>query len=240
MIPEYRTNYSLRTSDFDRFRHIRPETVLCLFQDAAGRHAEDMGIGYSVMEKKNLLWVVVRMKIEILKDPELFSTVTVRTWPLDPGKFTFEREYTMTDKDGELLVKGAAEWAVIDSAKRRLVPASDIYPEVSGYLSEQCFDEALFRVKIFEHKDKKAEVIPNFSDIDSNGHVNNARYCRFIMDALNPGKKDALKALQIDFNKEVLPEVPLNIYVSESRKESLIAGDDKNGVNMFTAKAEWR
>ena len=41
--------YTLRAGDFDKYDRIMPSAVLDLFQDAAGQHAEEIGVGFADM-----------------------------------------------------------------------------------------------------------------------------------------------------------------------------------------------
>ena len=55
-------------------------------------------------------------------------------------------------------------------------------------------------------------MVPGYSDIDANGHVNNARYANFVIDALNPGEDGTVRTFQMDYRHEVLPGVPLSMH----------------------------
>ena len=48
----WKKEYYLRASDFDKFNHIKPSAVLDLFQDAAGQHADELGVGFDQMIKR--------------------------------------------------------------------------------------------------------------------------------------------------------------------------------------------
>ena len=42
----WQREYTLRAGDFDKFDRIKPSAVLDLFQDVAGQHAEEIGVGF--------------------------------------------------------------------------------------------------------------------------------------------------------------------------------------------------
>lgn len=46
---------TLRNSDFDFYGKIKPSSVLDIFQEAATRHAEILGVGFSASIEKNML-----------------------------------------------------------------------------------------------------------------------------------------------------------------------------------------
>ena len=104
-------DYTLRANDFDKYDRILPSSVLSLFQDAAGQHGEEIGVGFKEMLERNYLWVVVRLKFKILKAPKRYSKVTIKTWPFEPKRFSYRREYLITDENGEKLMDFVLEIA---------------------------------------------------------------------------------------------------------------------------------
>ena len=99
--------YILRANDFDKFNHIKPSAVLELFQDAAGQHAEEIGVGFDAMIQRSYLWVLTRIKFKMLISPVKYQRVIVKTWPLVPNKLVYRREYSIENEHGEKLI---ARW----------------------------------------------------------------------------------------------------------------------------------
>ena len=95
--------YTLRGSDFDKFGQIKPSSVLDLFQDAAGQHANVLGVGFAQMLEKSYLWVLTRIKFRVLQQPKKHQTLQVKTWPLAPNRLLYRREYCITDLQGNAL-----------------------------------------------------------------------------------------------------------------------------------------
>lgn len=234
MKTQWEKEYTLRASDFDRFGHLQPAAVLDLFQDAAGQHAEELGIGFDAMLQKNQLWVVTRIKFQVVGTVKRHQTVRVRTWPLPPSRLSFRREYSIEDTNGRLLVKGSSDWVVMDSVKRRLVSAQDVYPFTEGFVTDKMFDEKLTKLHDFEAEGEPYRLCPGFSELDMNGHVNNTKYANFVLDAVSPAAEDAIDTLQIDYRKEVVAGTALQIGFVRNGKELLAKGQNGAGETMFT------
>jgi len=66
---KFERKYYLRTSDYDSRLKLSPAAILDLFQDAAGTHAEELGIGFEAMLARKLIWVVARIRFRVLADP---------------------------------------------------------------------------------------------------------------------------------------------------------------------------
>ncbi len=236
-------DHRLRWMDFDRYGRMQPAAMLDLFQELAISHAEELGIGRASMLEKNVVWVVVRAKLEVVREPKFGSVVTVRTWPHSLSRFSFIRDFSMRDEEGNLLVKATQEWVLMDFETRRFASAKDAYHGAHD------FDEA----RAFEIKPRKISdvdtgmpdeptytVTPSFTDIDVNGHVNNTVYANYVVNALNPGPDGAIKTFQIDYRHEALPGVPLDLYLSENEGRIVAKALNPEGAIAFACAIELR
>lgn len=232
----FKKEINLRTSDFDCYCHLTPSAILDLFQEVAGHHAETLGLGFDALNEKNLLWVIVKVKFEVFSHPLMHSTVTLKTWPLPPTRIGFQREYLIEDADGNTLIKGTSDWVVIDSVERKFVPSGNIYPEGFDFCTDRCFDEKTSKIKDFDAQSEGTTIMPQFSDLDMNGHVNNIRYANFVLNTINPDKNEIIKTFQTDYIHEVLSDVPLIIYYNRDGNEVISKGINSDGEHMFRTK----
>lgn len=232
--------YTLRASDFDKYNRIKPSSVLELFQDAAGQHAEEIGVGYEEMTKLSYAWVLTKVKLEFVSNPSNYQNVIIKTWPLSPDRLSYRREFIIEDDKGNCLIGGSSEWVVMHREKRRLVADSNLYPFNDGFLTDMIFEGKLNKVKDFETEINPRIVNAGFSEIDVNNHVNNTKYANYVMDAVVPGKEDVLRSFQIDYRKEVLEGIELKIYHLREGNEVLAKGMNDNGDIMFTCKLEYQ
>ncbi len=235
----WQKEYFLRASDFDKFSRIKPSSVLDLFQDAAGQHAEELGVGFEEMLNRSYLWVLTRVKFKILAEPESYQKVIVKTWPLEPGRITYRREYSIENEKGDLLIVGSSEWVVIHSEKRRFVSAIDLYPFRDGFHTEIMCEEKLGKIPDFETEAEPYIINSRFSELDINNHVNNTKYANYVLDAINPQKSDDLREFQIDYRKEVLEGTKLSIYHLKQDKTVLAKGQNAEGDIMFACKLDY-
>ena len=228
--------YTLRGSDFDCFKQIKPSAVMDLFQEVAGQHAYKLGIGFSDMASNGLLWVVLKVKYCVVKAPELYQSVVVSTWPLQQKRLDFQREYLIKDDKGEVLIKGTSQWAVIDKNTRKLTKAENVYKNINGYCETVNFTEKLVRIGDFDGE--KATVVKSeFSHTDPNMHVNNAKYGDYVLDAIHNGNPLNIKEFQIDFHKEILVNTKTEIFSQATENTILVKGVQGEDY-MFLAKIE--
>jgi len=240
MAMEMELDYRLRWLDLDRYGRIQPVTVLDLCQDVATLQAEDMGIGRDDMLKQGVFWAVVRLKYEIVREPGSYATVRVRTWPHTPSRFSFLRDFTISDTAGDLLAKATSEWVLMNVQTRKFVRMSDHYNGPTDFIEDRAFQKKPRKIVTFDEGNRPVHtVVPAFSDIDVNGHVNNARYPRFAVDALNPGEQDAIRSFQIDYRHEVLPGQPLHMHTLVQGANVLQKGVREDGQVAFACALEF-
>ncbi len=232
--------YYLRASDFDKFNHIKPSAVLDLFQDAAGQHANEIGVGFEEMIKRSYLWVLTKVKFKVMSQPRSYQKVVIKTWPLEPNRLNYRREYCIETQHGEKMIVGSSEWVIIHSEKRRFLSVPDLYPFTDGFHKEIMFDEKIGKVQDFYTETTPRIVNAGFSELDVNGHVNNTKYANYVLDAINPSEANELDTFQIDYRKEVLQGAKLNIYHTQEGNTVLAKGQNENGDMMFACKLEYK
>ena len=236
----FEMKYDLRTSDFDKFNHIKPASVLDLFQDAAGRHAEEIGVGFEAMKEHSYFWVLIKIRFQVISQPSFQQKVIVKTWPLAPNKFIYRREYSIENENGDKLIVGSSEWVVMHSQRRRLVSAPDLYPFSDDFYPVMNFEEKLDSVEDFEANTSSYSITPGFSELDVNNHVNNTKYANFVFDAINPEKAFDIDVFQIDYRKEVLEGTQLHLYHTRKENEILAKGINNDGDTMFACMLKYK
>ncbi len=240
MNEKYQENFRLRISDFDTFDHLTPHAVLDLFQDVAGKHADLIGVGFDKMIKDNLIWVLLRTKYEVIKNPPLYSTVTVSTWPKEKGKIDFDREYVITDEKGEVLIEGISKWVVVNVATRHLSFTRNIQ-YTCDILDEENFPGTFRKIEDFSVEGFSVyEEKTTLSDLDHNGHVNNANYARFILNAINLQKNDEIADFEIDHIKELMPNSLIKIFYKRDGNVIMLKGFTEDGEVSFVSKITLR
>ncbi len=234
----FEDSYNLRAADFDRWSTLRPAAIMDLFQDIAGRHANQLGCGLEALLEKNVVWILVKLRFRVLKDAHMYQQVKVRTWPLPPQRISYTREYLISDENGEAIVEGSSEWVLMDFSSRKIVAIGDIYP-LESFCEKRNFEERFPRLRAFDAENSYS-FIPPYSDFDMNGHVNNTKYANFVLDALSPEKALSLKEFRMEYHREVLPNEKLNILTARQDGIILARGESETGEKMFSCHIETR
>ena len=231
--------YHLRTSDFDMRSRILPASVLDLFQDAAGEHAKMLGVGFYDLLPENKCWMILRLRYEVVNQPRLFSSVIVKTWPVESRRIEFDRDYVISDTEGNILIKGTSQWAILDVSNREkpsLVMAKDFDIGVEEYISERALEGRFERLPPkFEADGDAVTIKSGYTDIDTNGHVNNTKYSNFILNAIDLPAEKEIAAFRIDYLREMMSGTEISIY-SKTDGDTVVCRGESDGSVNFTAK----
>ena len=97
----YPENIQITKEMVDENGNLTNHAILKLFQDVAGVHATQLKIDYIALDKRNLMWVVVRNRHQVFQYPKCGETVLVSTWPHPNKRLDFDREYRIESLQGE-------------------------------------------------------------------------------------------------------------------------------------------
>lgn len=148
-----------------------------LFMDLAAEHAVAIGNGPVDMQKRGLFWLTVKTRIRFFRRPGITEVVTASTWPESVGKKRGNRSYTLS-KNGELLVAGKSEWAILELDGGGLHDVMDVYAPDTVFPDESAVPGLFTRVHDNFTDEPFARYTVHSTDIDLGGHMNNAAYPR--------------------------------------------------------------
>ena len=232
-------DFRLRISDFDYKDHLLLSSLLDFAQDVAGKHADTLNIGYSDLIAKDQIWMVIRHEIEFIEYPVLYDTIKVITWPLAQGRIDCDREtLVVSSKDpSKIYIKMSSKWIIASYSTRRIQRLGELYSNCEEPLrTDRNFLESTKKLPEFEFiNPKEGVVVPSVLDLDHNGHINNAKYPNFIYLAIPELHGQKLKHVQMDFDKELVKDVPVVIKYEQENKEFKIIAF-QNDTKCFVAK----
>lgn len=232
----YRKTYQITTNMLDCHDCLKMSTLLDVAQEVAGDHAEELGCGFETMIKQDLIWVIVRNYVEIIKKPINFKEIEVVTYPLKPRFVEFNRE-TEFYHDGELFAVSRSTWMVIN-IKDFSVKAPDFFKGFDDDLGY--FKRRIRKLPVVDksqlQKVKEAEVL--YSMLDHNGHMNNTKYVDFYLDIFRP--KFSVKTLQIEYIKQSFLDDKLSLYIKENEGKRYLSGYKDDELKFYMECEEFK
>ena len=212
---KYIEKYTVPCYDTDSAWRLKPASFMNMAQEAAGRHAVYLGFGYDDLIVTNTAWVLSRVHVEFVDTPKWRDEITLTTWHKGLNRLFYLRDFIVTDKDGKERIKATTSWLVLNLETRRLVRDPHLM-EDDTICTENVIETPADKVVM--PKDVEPELVMEhrvaYSDVDTNGHANNAMYMQWAMDAVNYeiASQRPVREFSINFNHEIKPLETVAIY----------------------------
>ncbi|MGA2976221.1 MAG: acyl-ACP thioesterase domain-containing protein [Spirochaetia bacterium] len=193
-------HFRICTWDVDQADRLTMSAAFNYCQEAAGNHARELGNGTEKLRALGLAWVLSRMSLVLDERPGWGVQIAARTWPRGRDRLFAIRDYQLLAKEGRVIGRGRSAWLVLDLTSfkpRRLESLSFTIPE------NHEMDGLVDGVKSIESRKDMGPSIARlaaYSDMDYNGHVNNARYVQWIQDVLPVEALLKAESLRLDIN----------------------------------------
>ena len=177
-------------------------------QEAASLNAEAMSFSKTDFEAagENISWVLTHLKVRMSRFPKWGEMVSILTFPRGGRRIVANRDFSLTDADGEELGRATTEWMIIDLATRRLVAIPEGVFAAANTVRKPVFgDEPLAKLR-WDCREAAADPLvfrARRGDIDLNGHVNNVHYVEWLMEG-RPEAAGPCHELDIVFKSETL------------------------------------
>ena len=217
----------------------RPSSIMNFLQDAATRHARNLGIGRDELTAASkAIWMIVRLKYKLYRPLKADEFVTVKTWYRAPKGAYALRDFQMYVGQ-ECVGEALSTWVIADMETHALLKAEDI---LKGMDTPNCAisEETLGKIRMPKEMQEAGQRTIGYSETDINGHANNTRYADYACDAVHfenfAGRY--LKEFQITYSSECL--AGQTVYMLSEKEENVfyVRGVDKEGKSHFDIRME--
>lgn len=228
---EYRYDLCVTENDFNEDGTVKLGSLLYFFQEAAAEHADEIGIGRDILLEKNVVWILAKMKVRVLKELEVGDGYYVMTYPRAVKSRFCPRDYYLYDSDDQLVVVGSAIWSLMDWTTRKVVRATDL--DFGGeFREDEAFPEGFEKIRSTEPVHvKDYTVAPD--DIDANEHTNNCRYADMITIASDISP---IREFVLQFSKETREGDTILLYTENLEDGQVVIGKLSDDQTVFQAK----
>jgi len=217
--------------DVDREQLFTLPGVFKLLQEGAIKHADLHDVGSRMMMERGETWVLNRISAALMRYPRYEERLRLVTWSAGIRGFKGYREFRLYAGE-ELVVSASSLWLYLNFQTKTFarVPAELAagFPE----RRDDVFHPDLDRLRLDEPAPEApgCAVSLRYSDLDSNGHVNNTSYLDYLQTALAAtGHSVRPSRVELQFLKEIPPSIPAVQLRLEPREGRILAAYGASG-----------
>ena len=161
--------------------------------------------------------------------------MVLKTWHKGANRIFYLRDFLLESPEGELLISATTSWLIIDLATRRMVRNTTLAENFDNSEMGDAIEEQAGKVML--PKGLEPELVHThkvvWSDIDTNGHVNNVKYAVWALDAVDYDilKEKSLKEMLINYDTEVMRDQTVELY-------RVVAQEEESTVVYIVGKVE--
>ena len=232
----FEKDYVIEAGQADAAGNVTYGTLARFMQDMTTVHMNEYGLSVAGLMEKNLLWVIVCTQINISRLPKEGETVEQYSWSGAEKFGMHSRRYAFFSKDGEELLTAASLFLLVNKESRGLseptketlaMPVVEIEGEPKLPKMTQKYPKLLFG---------KTHVVEE-SEIDYNGHVNNAVYLDWADSIFDEDfvQKREVKGFWAQYDKEILLGQKVEMKYANTEDAVFIRGC-VDGADTFKVK----
>ncbi|XP_076919504.1 palmitoyl-acyl carrier protein thioesterase, chloroplastic-like [Bidens hawaiensis] len=194
----FRQNFHIRSYEVGAGQTVTTETLINLMQETCINHVKaggawGGGLGSThEMCKKNLIWVMAKLQMEVDRYPIWDDVIQIDLSNGAYGKIGMCSNWTFCDaKTGEKLLRASCIWLMMNEETRKLSKFPDeVRNELDVFytnttpptIKEDPRKFLTLGESIIDYT--RNGIKPRWSDLDINQHVNNAKYFGWILESV--------------------------------------------------------
>lgn len=203
---------------------MRPSNLVRVLQQAGEDQLSSLGMSYHTLKDRHGMgFVTSRVILQIYRMPTAEETITVETCPMGSKGSQLFRQARALDSSGSLLADFYTSWALVELETMKILRPQAFPLEMT--CGELEIDPKEFRFRTTAGEEVGVRPV-RYSDLDANGHVNNAVYYDIICDMLPLEKlKQAAPArICLCYLHQAVPGQQLQLLCCQEQGEYHLAG----------------
>ncbi len=211
----YRKKEKLYFYDCDVNKNAKLSTINKIFAEIAGEGFGQSGMTHQWLLEHGYAFLLSKMSIAFEKIPKADDVIYVQTWERGTRGASFLRDFEIFDENENLLCSAHSEWVLVSPETHRIIKPTEFEGEQNVLAEKTASAPDCIRLKMKEGTLADERVI-RYSQIDGNGHVYNAFYADFAVDALPPELREKeVRYYQINFVNEAKLDDKMQVFVND-------------------------
>lgn len=238
MTAKWTERITIESDHVDYKSVIRWSSLLGLMQRAADGHIEALGVSREQMVEHGMGWMLITLELDMTCLPRYTETIEITTWSRGSKGALWYRDYRFSNEAGEEIGTASSVWALVDIHKRKIMRPSafpyevPVHNEIVGQpLDKAVIPEGSLLEDAYSHTVR-------YSGLDSNGHLNNARYADLCWDTLTLEELEHNKVIRFKITYHQEARLLDDMLLRRSSGDGgviFVQGISPEGTNFFEA-----
>ena len=247
--PLFREVYTIRSYEVEAGGRLSLSALCNFMQDAAGKHADKLGVSVAQLQKESKTWMLSRLALQMKVYPGWQDPFYVTTWPSGSRRLFALRNFLFHDSRKRLMGAAATAWLVIDTLNRRPLKVDPFVKKLnpSAPTAQTDLERNLFekipRRDAYTHE---MRFRIRYQDLDANRHVNNVSFIEWVIESIPAEElqRSMLTGLEINYVAEAFYG---DFVISKSRSLEGQSGSflhcitkENGGQELIRARTVWK
>ena len=221
----YSRRFLFGFADCDCEKRASLYSVMQLLSEIAGEDYERRGLGYSTLMENGQAFLLSGMCLNFFRVPHFLESGEATTWERCVSGPCFYRDFEIRGRDNSLLLAGNSRWLLVSPETREILRPASLYGGLREGAPRQAACPQGARLRRLESAQLLGERPIYYSDLDANGHVNNAVYGKIAVDFLPERlRMKNLQRFDISFVRETRADERLKLWGGQTEKGYEING----------------
>ena len=233
----YEKTFRLGTSECDLNGAWRLGTLLEALQDTANEHGKEQHLWFTEMKEKNATWVLYHTELAIDRVPLLGESIRIQSFSKRPRAMFCPRYYRLLDEQGQSVARAGALLMLMDLTTRRAVMPASLGVEIPDAPDLEPTIKIPMLTPTLEGETDSCVYLPQYTDYDVNGHVNNVRYADWLCNMLGTQllQECEISAVSIEYGREITRGEPVELVLTRREMQFLCTGffDGKRAFGIY-------
>lgn len=196
--------FEVHYHEVNSFGEATPATMLHYLEDVAISHSDAVGFGIDRLKVEGMAWVLNRWHVQMDRYPRYGEKIVIETWPSSYDRFYATREFLLRDQENRIIGRATSLWIYINTETKRPLRIPAEMQNYFGIDSMRAVNDSFESLKSDGESEYELSFSVRRSDIDTNGHVNNAKYLLWTLEVIPEDiyKMNHLFSFEIVYKKE--------------------------------------
>lgn len=229
---------------YQNFEVTMPYLLGCM-QQAADSHVDSCSIGWNDLHAKGCFWAIYRLGVRIERMPRKYDVITVRTWANPPRGVMQPRSFEVLDRQGNRLAYAQSLWIILDEKDFRPQAVEEV---IGTEIAYRMGEDDAFNINLKIGSVKTEGIQPAvrdvlYSDIDTNRHVNNTNYVKWLLDSYPAEflETHQLAGIDLNFTQQARLGDRYAVFINKSNDSQHLAviANTQNSDEFCKLRAFW-